>query len=431
MSKEAYQRFRAWETCTALAGCLSMVMAGISMTWPSPLTAWYSSKDSEVPMTEHEVSWLVSIVAISCAVASVPCGMLADVFGRKTILLAMGFSTALSWLLIMMTRSKWALFVAQILGGLILGGAPCVAPIYISEISPPNIRGALVGQLNTLFFAGQLVVYFVGPQLSYTNYIRVCFSIPILFLILFGFAPESPYYLMSKGREEEAKDCMMKLRGKDSIVELEVSQKESQEKNLMDKTSIWEMLKTGDYMKNMICLQILSGVSMFNGLSTLSVYAVEFLGGQWVAVEMGSVFVVSSFLAAFLADPVGRRPLLVSSLIGAAIFTTILAIYFMYQKKILLYIGLFGFCFITSVGINPFMMTLPSELFPTSLRGFANGLTQLTTGFFGFICIKIFVNINEILGIEYNFFLYTVLSLIGAMAGYLLPETAKSVISAA
>ncbi|XP_014286623.1 facilitated trehalose transporter Tret1 isoform X5 [Halyomorpha halys] len=431
MSDEAYRRFKTWQICTTLAGYLSMVMAGISMTWPSPLTAWYSSKDSEVPMTEHEVSWMVSIVAIGAGFASIPCGMLADIFGRKTILLGTGITSALSWLLIMVTRSKWALFVAQILGGIVLGGAPSVAPIYISEISPPHIRGAIVGQLNTMFFVGQLLVYAVGPQLSYTNYIRACASVPVLFFIFFGFAPESPYYLLSKGREEEAKDCMTKLRGKDSLGELEASKQEHLEKDSMDKLSIWEMLKTNNYMKNMICLQILSLVSMFNGSSSLSVYAVEFLGGQWVAIEMASVFVVSSFLAAFLADPIGRRPLLVSSLIGAAIFTTILAIYFIYKENSLLCIGLFGFCFITSVGINPFVMTLPSELFPTSLRAFANGLTQLTTGFFGFICIKIFVNINETLGIEYNFFLYTIISLIGAVAGYILPETAKSVISAA
>ncbi|CAH1397233.1 unnamed protein product [Nezara viridula] len=407
-----------------------MVMAGVSMTWPSPLTAWYYSKDSEVPMTEHEVSWMVSIVAIGAGVASIPCGMLADVFGRKTILLATGITSAISWLLIMMTRSKWALYVAQVLGGIVLGGAPSVAPIYISEISPPQIRGAIVGQLNTMFFVGQLLVYAVGPLLSYTNYIRVCSSIPIFFFIFFGFAPESPYYLMSKGRDEEAKDCMTKLRGKDSLAELELAKKESLEKTSVEKTSIWEMLKTENHIKNMICLQILSGVSMFNGSCALSVYAVEFLGGQWVAIEMGAVFVVSSFLAAFLADPIGRRPLLVSSLIGAAIFTSVLAAYFICFEKALLYVGLFGFCFITSVGINPFIMTLPSELFPTSLRAFANGLTQLTTGFLGFVCIKLFVNINETFGVTYNFILYTIISLIGAVAGYLLPETAKSVISA-
>lgn len=163
----------------------------------------------------------------------------------------------------------------------------------------------------------------------------------------------------------------------------------------------------------------------------MSVYAVEFLGGQWVAVQMGLVLMVSSFLAAFIADPIGRKPLLLSSLIGAAISTSVLATYFIWQEKILLYVGLYGFCLNVCVGINPCMMTLPSELFPTSLRAFANGLTQLSTNFFGFICIKTFVNINEAFGIQYNFILYSVISLIGAVAGYLLPETAKSVISAA
>ncbi|CAH1397235.1 unnamed protein product [Nezara viridula] len=412
-------------------GChLSMMIAGIAMNWPSPLTAWYSSKDSEVPMTEHEVSWMVAIPAIGAGVVAIPSGMLADMFGRKTVLLGLGISSALSSVLIMMTRSKWALYVAQVLGGIVLGGVPCVAPIYTAEISPPNIRGAIVGQLNTMFFVGQLLVYLIGPQLSYTNYTRFCCSIPILFFVFFGFAPESPYYLMSKGRDEEAKDCMTKLRGKDSIAELEESMKESQEKESKDKPSIWAVLKTNNYLKYMICLQMLSCASTLNGASSMSVYAVEFLGGQWVAVQMGLIFTVTSFFAAFVADPVGRRPLLMGSLIGAAVFTSILAAYFICHEKILLYVGLFGFCTVCSLGINPCMMTLPSELFPTSLRAFANGLSQLSTNFFGFICIKIFVNINETLGIRYNFFLYTIISLLGAVAGYFLPETAKSVISA-
>lgn len=409
---------------------LGMVMAGISITWTAPLTAWFKSEKSEVPMSKEEVSWMVSIVAIGAGVASIPCGMLADIFGRKMILLGMGITSLMGWILIMITRSKWVLYVAQFLGGIVLGGVPTVAPVYISEISPPHIRGAIVGQLNTMINLSLLIVYFIGPLLTYTHYIRVCSSIPILFFICFGFAPESPYYLMTKGRDEEAKECMTKLRGKDSLAELELAKKEALKNKSTEKASIWQVLKTNNYMKHMIYLQILSWVSMSNGVSSLSAYASEFLGGQLVAVEMAAVSVVSSFFAAFLADPLGRRPLLVSSLIGAAIFTSVLATYFICREKILLYIGLFGFCFITSVGINPFMMTLPSELFPTSLRGLANGLTSLTSGFSAFISIKTFVDINERLGIQYNLFIYTVISLSGALLGYLLPETAKSVISA-
>lgn len=59
-------------------GYLSMVMAGISIAWVAPLTAWFRSKNSEVLMTEQEVSWMISIVAIGTGVASIPCGMLAD-----------------------------------------------------------------------------------------------------------------------------------------------------------------------------------------------------------------------------------------------------------------------------------------------------------------------------------------------------------------
>lgn len=176
-------------------------------------------------------------------------------------------------------------------------------------------------------------------------------------------------------------------------------------------------------------LQILSGVSQMNGNATVSVYGEEFIGGQWVILAMGIVFVVTSFFASFLTDPFGRRPLLISSLIGSAVSTSILAAYFITSKQSLLYLGIFGFCVISSVGINPIIFTLPSELFPTRLRAVANGLTQTMSSIVAFVTLKLFVPINGVWGIEGNFIVYTVVSLIGAVAATVLPETAKTPIS--
>ncbi|XP_066904819.1 solute carrier family 2, facilitated glucose transporter member 8 isoform X3 [Halyomorpha halys] len=341
MERDAHYRVYFYFSCY-----LSMVMAGVAMVWPSPLTAWFSSKNSEVPMTQDEVSWMVSIGPIGAGFSAIPSGILADRYGRKPVLLCTGVLSTICWTMIVSTRTKWTLYGAQVLGGVVVGGLVCVAPIYLSEISPPDIRGAIVGQLSTMSFVGQLIVYAVGPHLTYTHY-------------------------------------------------------------------VW----------------ILSGVSQMDGNATISVYGEEFIGGQRVILVMGIVFVVTSFFASFLTDPFGRRPLLICSLIGSAISTSLLTAYFVTHNDGLLYSGMFGFCVISSLGINPIILTLPSELFPTRLRALANGLTQLVASIVAFVTLKIFIPINAVWGIEGNFIIYTVVSLIGAVSAALLPETAKTTIS--
>ncbi|XP_066904815.1 solute carrier family 2, facilitated glucose transporter member 6 isoform X1 [Halyomorpha halys] len=425
MERDAHYRVYFYFSCY-----LSMVMAGVAMVWPSPLTAWFSSKNSEVPMTQDEVSWMVSIGPIGAGFSAIPSGILADRYGRKPVLLCTGVLSTICWTMIVSTRTKWTLYGAQVLGGVVVGGLVCVAPIYLSEISPPDIRGAIVGQLSTMSFVGQLIVYAVGPHLTYTHYVWVCFSIPLFFLITFILAPESPYYLMSKGKEQEAKESMLKLRGTEYLMEVESSYFElHSNSNMLPEKSLWEALKQDGYMKYLICLVILSGVSQMDGNATISVYGEEFIGGQRVILVMGIVFVVTSFFASFLTDPFGRRPLLICSLIGSAISTSLLTAYFVTHNDGLLYSGMFGFCVISSLGINPIILTLPSELFPTRLRALANGLTQLVASIVAFVTLKIFIPINAVWGIEGNFIIYTVVSLIGAVSAALLPETAKTTIS--
>lgn len=177
-------------------------------------------------------------------------------------------------------------------------------------------------------------------------------------------------------------------------------------------------------------LQILSFVSHMNGLPSLSLYATETLGETWITIGMGLIMTVTSFVAAFLTDPFGRKPLLVWSLLGSGVATAILAVYFVILKKWIMFVGLIGFCVISSIGISPLIMTLQAELFPTSTRALASAITELTLSASSFICLKMFVPINNAYGVYVNFVIYTVLSAIGAVSVFFLPETSKTVMDA-
>ncbi|XP_066904698.1 uncharacterized protein [Halyomorpha halys] len=408
---------------------LCLVMSGLSLAWPEPLTAWYSSSNSSVPMTEEEVSWMVSLVEAGAVLSPLPCGIMADVVGRKPVLLVSAAVAFLGWLLVLVTRSVPCLYVARILGGLTLGCAPTVAPIYIAEVAPPEIRGALSGQLVCMFFIGQLLAYSTGPYMSYQSYIWFCMAIPIVFFFSFIFAPETPFYYLKKNNLVAAEASMERLRG--TVVQEELNQMFSQLKNDQDESKgSWRELFTIKTFKILTVLQVLSFVSHMNGLPSLSLYATETLGQTWITIGMGVIMTVTSFAAAFLIDPFGRKPLLVWSLLGSAVATAILAVYFVYLKQWIMFVGLIGFCVISSIGISPLIMTLQAELFPTSTRALASAITELTLSASSFICLKMFVPINNAYGVHVNFIIYTVLSVIGAGSVFFLPETSKTVMDA-
>lgn len=179
-------------------------------------------------------------------------------------------------------------------------------------------------------------------------------------------------------------------------------------------------------------LQILSGVNQLNGSATITMYTMDYLGGKWVAIEMGFITVASSFFGSILSDPFGRRPVLIVSQVGCAMTTVLLFCYFRFKdvrnSRLLLYFGIFGFCSISS-GISFIMLGLPSELFPTKLRAFINGLTQTIDAIACFFALKMFFTINNSLGIGANFIIYTVVSIIGSITAVFIPETANIRIS--
>lgn len=413
---------------------LSLIMSGMCLSWVEPLTSWFQSNSTTERLTEEEVSLVVSLVEAGAFFSPLPSAFMADKLGRKWSLILTGVVALLGWLLALFVRNFPSLCASRVLGGLALGSVPTVAPVYIAEIAPASVRGALSGQLVAMFFLGQVIVYSTGHYLPYNEFLWVCTAVPVVFIISFLLLPETPFYLLKVGKEEAAKKAFRRLRGTGDDEEFEqmVSSLRSQDQQSVSFRSGLATLFRWDAFKILLLLQLLSFISHMNGLPTLSLYATDTFGGRtWLTVGMGCVLAASSFVAAFLTDPIGRRPLLIASLAGSALFTAILAFYFVEGHDYLLYVGVVGFCVISSVGISPLIMTLQGELFPTSTRAIASGITELTLSFSSFLCLYIYLPINNLWGYHINFIIYTVLSLIGVIAVVLfLPETAKVTIDA-
>ncbi|MCG6185963.1 D-xylose transporter XylE [Maribellus maritimus] len=336
----------------------------------------------------------ISSALIGCIIGGSISGILASKLGRRnTLFLASGlfFVSALGSgnpEFLFFTKGEPSLSLLfmfnfyRILGGIGVGLASAVSPMYIGEIAPADIRGRLVSLNQFAIIFGMLVVYFVnwgianGQSLEWINntgWRRMFTSEAIpaaLFGILLFFVPETPRYLAIKNKDEEALKILTKINGPDIAKEIFTDIKNSVKKS---------SAKLLSYGKVVIIIGILLSVfQQFVGINVALYYApriFESMGAGKDAsmlqtVVMGLVNVIFTVVAIVTVDKWGRKPLLMIGSVGMAI--GMIAIGTLAFLKIigistLIFIIIYTASFMMSWG--PICWVLISELFPNKIRG--------------------------------------------------------------
>lgn len=172
------------------------------------------------PLTIDEASWISSIMCIGGAFATLFFGYTSEKFGRKLSLITLAIPTLIGWLFIEFGSNVVHLYIARFMGGFGGGGSFILVPVYVTEIADDNIRGVL-GSLTVLshnigivtsYIACSYVDYFTVP------YIGICAS--VLFFFWCFLIPESPTYLLERGRQEEAQKASIWLE-KETCISVE------------------------------------------------------------------------------------------------------------------------------------------------------------------------------------------------------------------
>ncbi|TWT25221.1 D-xylose transporter XylE [Planomicrobium sp. CPCC 101110] len=279
--------------------------------------------------------------------------------------------------------------IYRIIGGIGVGLASAVAPMYIGEIAPPNLRGRLVSLNQFAIIFGMLVVYFVnwgiakGETLEWVNtlgwrYMFASEAIPAaLFLLLLFFVPETPRYLVSQKKEEKAMRILLKtydsIMAKATLYEIKQSFKHENQRE-----------KIFAYGRAIIAIGILLSVfQQFVGINVALYYApriFESMGAGrdaslFQTIVMGLVNVLFTVLAILTVDKFGRKPLLVIGSIGMTIgMLGVAGLAFFEQIGIatLVFIIIYTASFMMSWG--PVVWVLLSEIFPNKIRGQALAL---------------------------------------------------------
>jgi MFS family permease len=285
-------------------------------------------------------SWLIGFsvgsIILGAILGNIIAGTLADRFGRKKILIFTALLFAYCAAGTSMSHNVIFFISARIIGGIGVGMAILIAPMYIAEIAPRKLRGTLVtfNQLNIVL--GISIAYFSNyfiqqsisdPELKWRWMLGVGLIPAVLYFICLFFVPRSPRWLMAKGKDEEAMVVLTKVNGKDQA-EIEFKEiRESLNKDInSEKSSFREVFSKK--MKTVLVIGL--GIAFFQqitGINAIFYYApmiFELAGGGkdaafMQAIIIGLTNVVMTVVAMFLIDRLGRKPLLIIGSIGITI----------------------------------------------------------------------------------------------------------------
>jgi sugar porter (SP) family MFS transporter len=407
--------------------------------------------EAEFSLSKIQLGWAVASLTLAATLAMMVSGPLSDRFGRRPVLqLAAGLFT-ISAVASAMAPNFAMLVVARMVGGLGVGAALIIAPMYIAEIAPARVRGRLVSfnQLNIVvgisaaFFSNYLILRLGQSDLALAQALGVgpwgwrwmlgVEAVPaVVYLLALAWVPESPRWLAMHGRRAEAHRVMERAAGRDQAA----AELAGLERSLADETTA-ERGRFRDLLQPRLRRVMVIGLSIAvlqqaTGINAVFFYAPMIfeqagLGTDAAfaqAILVGLVNLVFTVVAMCLIDRLGRRPLLGFGLAGIAVSMLTLAYGFgsatygpgdeaVRVNAVLILVALLGFVASFAVSLGPVMWVLFSELFPNRVRGLAVSCVGLVNSAVSFLVQLVFPWEIDALGSAFTFLVYGLVAVAG------------------
>ena len=395
--------------------------------------------EEEFALSPFVAGVVVSAILVGAFFGAMTSGPLSDRFGRRLSVLVLSAVFVVGSLLAAAATSVAMLIGARVVLGFAVGGASVLVPIYISEAAPPHLRGRLVSVNQLLITIGILGAYLTNALFAYEGGWRWMFGLGVVPAIALGIGmallPETPRWLVEKGRQDEALEVLQRLRGDAANAERELAEinqitHEEQEQD----TSLRDLLQP--WVRPALIAGI--GVSVLgqaSGINTVIYYAPTILESAGLGasaailatVGIGAVNVVMTIVGMSLIDKAGRRALLIVgfsvmaaclAVLGFVLGSTVGAAGVIAVICLVVYIAAFA----VSVGVVVFV--LPAEIYPLRIRGAAMSATLMCNWGMNFLVALTFLSLLNSLGDLVTFWIYAVVCVLGL--GYalkLVPET--------
>jgi len=386
--------------------------------------------------------WAMSCALIGCLGGSVLSGWLSDRFGRKKLLILSALLFIAASLGTGGAGSFEAFVLFRILGGIGIGLASNLSPMYIAEITPANVRGRFVSLNQLTIVIGILLAQFINwriaepvpagatsgdilnswnGQTGWRWMFYVCTIPSTLFFILMWFIPESPRWLAKQNaNHKNVLRILSKIGGQD-FAEAELK---SISETLKSENGIsgFSMLKQSGMSKILVLGVVLAIFQQWCGINVIFNYAQEVFSNAGYSVSdtlfniviTGSVNLIFTFVGIFTVDRFGRKVLMLIGAGGlAGMFGITGAMYFFHLRglPLLIMVVMIIGCFAMSLG--PVTWVVLSEIFPNRIRGFAMSIATFALWAACFVLTYTFPLLNKMLNASGTFWLYGLICIFG------------------
>jgi len=385
---------------------------------------------------ELQLGWGVSSLLVGAIIGAFGSGVFTDKYGRRRILIFVALFFALSSAATALATTSAGFIAARLFGGLAVGAASVLSPMYVAEVSPAKNRGMLVAIYQLTIVLGILISYTINYGLhDVDNNWRWMFATGVIPSVFFFtglfFIPESPRWLYKAGRIEESLRVLTRIGGAELANE-EIKEIAETFKGTHESVKLSELFKPSK-RKVMLVGFFLAVLVQVSGVNTVVDYAPKILMSVGVEIKnallqtsmIGLINGLFTFVAILFIDKVGRRKLYLIGSMGMTLTLVMLAISYSLKLDgiftlicIMLFMAFFAAC------IGPVFWTLVSEIFPNRIRGKALAFASFTQWVFNFLVVLLFPHFLKILGGATTFLFLALMSALQWLFTYLnVPET--------
>lgn len=397
-------------------------------------------------------AWAMSSALLGCIIGAIVSGFLSDKFGRKKPLMLSALLFTISALGTGWTNSYDAFIFYRILGGIGIGLASALSPVYIAEAAPSHLRGRFVSLNQMTIVIGILSAQIINmliadkvPEGASDLFIKLSWNgqigwrwmfwaevIPAAsFFILVFFVPESPRWLVKAGKSDKAFPTLKRIGG-EAYARQEIINIQNTLNDVSEKVDFKAILSP-KYKSILIIGVVLAVFQQWCGINTVFNYADEIFTAAGYGVSdtlfniviTGSVNLIFTFVAMFTVDRLGRKKLMLFGSMGLFVTYLILgsAFYFQIQGVAVLSLVVIAIA-IFSMSLAPITWVILSEIFPNRIRGAAMALATFALWIACFILTYTFPLLNKSFGAAGTFWVYAGICLVGFIFILLkLPET--------
>jgi len=385
------------------------------------------------------VSWIVSTMMLGAAFGALIAGWLSSQLGRKRTMILGAVLFVAGSVLCGAAPTVATLLVGRVVLGIAIGLASFTAPLYLAEVAPESIRGAMISLYQLMITIGILAAFLSDTAFSYSGnwrWMLGIIAIPgALFLLGVAFLPESPRWLLMKGRRPEAEQVLQRLVGNRDAIAREIG--EIQEQLKTPQRGLHMFFQNANFRRSVWLGVLLQVMQQLTGMNVVMYYAPRIFQGMgydtasqmWFTAAVGLVNVLATFIAIGLVDRLGRKPILyigfVVMTIGLGVVGTMMHLGIHTHDQQIFTVGmLLIFIVGFAMSAGPLIWALCAEIQPLKGRDFGIGCSTFTNWVANALVGWSFPHLLNGIGDAHTFWLYAAFNAVFILFTFLLvPET--------